>query len=291
MCKFLVFTLLLISLLGCKKDEQNITVKPEGVYNGTFKRELVWGESDTANITMTFSANTWTGTSDKIKYPALCKGTYTIVGDTIIFKNECEWTAEFDWSLILSGKYILKSTGNTIEFYRDYRSATSDTYVDRYKIKNQPFGKSEVYNTEYNIMFPDTYVGGIHQEASGATFYKSRNDNKVMISGGFCDERAYPCLASEYAGETLENLPDSITYTNLNGQPAYLNKRIVVNDNQNTIVCLYYTNSSGGTFRNSYGRLYLRTCSNSCYRMAGVVEFASSEQQELIEIIKTLKQK
>ena len=151
--------------------------------------------------------------------------------------------------------------------------------------------KREVYNTEYSIMFPSTYNGGINQEASGTTFYKTRNDNKVTISGGFCDQLAYPCLASDYTGQTLESNTDSIAYTNLSGQLAYLNKRIIINDNQNILACFYFTNSYGGTFRNSYGRIYLRTCNNSCYRMAGVVEFASSEQQELIEIIKTLKQK
>ena len=148
----------------------------------------------------------------------------------------------------------------------------------------------EVYNTEYSIMFPNTYVGGIHQETSGATFYKTRNDNKVTISGGFCDPLAYPCIASDYTGQMLENIIDSITYTNLNGQLAYLNKRIIINDNQNILACFYFTNSYGGLLRNSYGLLYLRTCNKSCYRMAGVVEFASSEQRELDEIIKTLKQ-
>jgi hypothetical protein len=69
-----------------------------------------------------------------MKYPALCRGTYAIIGDAIIFENECAWTAEFDWSLILSGKYVLKVKGNTIEFFRDYRSATSDTYIDKFRI-------------------------------------------------------------------------------------------------------------------------------------------------------------
>lgn len=160
------------------------------------------------------------------------------------------------------------------------------------KDENKTNWKIENYNSEYSIMFPDTtYVGGINQEVSGTTFFKTRNDNKVTISGGFCNPLAYPCMASDYTGESLENITDSITYTNSRGQLAYLNKRIIVNDNQRILVCLYFTNSSGGTFRNSYGRIYLRTCNNSCYRMAGVIEFASSEQQEVVEIIKTLKQK
>ncbi|HEY4785544.1 MAG TPA: hypothetical protein VIH57_05825, partial [Bacteroidales bacterium] len=124
-------------LINCNKEGQNTTKIPDGVYAGTFQRELVWSDSDTAKITMTFSSGTWSGSSDKPKYPALCKGTYTIVGDTILFENECAWTAEFDWSLILSGKYVLKTDGNKVEFYKDYRSATSDTYIDKYKITRQ----------------------------------------------------------------------------------------------------------------------------------------------------------
>ncbi|MDD4967819.1 MAG: hypothetical protein PHT07_00135 [Paludibacter sp.] len=149
----------------------------------------------------------------------------------------------------------------------------------------------ETYNSEYSIMFPNTYVGEIHQQISGTIFTKTRNDNKVIIGGGFCSETAYPCLASDYTGQSLENIPDSITYTDSSGKLAYLNKRIIVNDNQNVLVCFFYTNSYGGTFRNSYGRIYLRTCNNTCYSMAGVIEYASSAQQEVTEILKTLKQK
>jgi len=124
--------------MSCDKDEQTDRKLPDGVYKGTFHRELVWSDSDTANITMTITSNQWSGTSDIEKYPALCNGTYSIVEDTIIFENECVWTADFAWSLILAGKYVLKETGNnTIEFSRDYRSATADTYVDKYKIIRQ----------------------------------------------------------------------------------------------------------------------------------------------------------
>ena len=135
--KKIVFILGLLFLISCKKDEQIDRKIPDGNYTGTFQRELVWSDSDTANITIIFSSNKWSGTSDMVKYPALCKGIYSIVGDTIIFENECVWTAEFDWSLILAGKYLLKQTENTIEFTRDYRSVTADTYIDRYRITRE----------------------------------------------------------------------------------------------------------------------------------------------------------
>lgn len=137
MREYLLVIFYLTCLLGCEKDEEKYSRLPDGVYVGTFQRELVWSDNDSANIIMTFSSNTWLGSSDKTKYPALCKGTYSIAGDIIIFENECAWTTEFDWSLILTGEYVLKTKRNDIEFYRDYRSSTSDTYVDRYKIKRQ----------------------------------------------------------------------------------------------------------------------------------------------------------
>ncbi len=123
--------------VGCSKDEHlNVNIN-DGIYIGTFQREPVWSSGKTANITMSFTSNKWMGTSDINKYPALCHGTYSIKGDTILFENECAWTAEFDWSLILSGKYVIKESEGIIEFSRDYRSATTDSWIDRYKIKIQ----------------------------------------------------------------------------------------------------------------------------------------------------------
>lgn len=129
----MIFSALLI-LMGCKYDNFPVLHIPDGTYTGTFQRELVWSKSDTAQVTLTFSSNNWYGESDKVKYPALCNGTYSIDGNKINFNSGCAWSAEFDWSLILSGEYTLTITGNTIEFSRDYRSATSDTYVDKYKL-------------------------------------------------------------------------------------------------------------------------------------------------------------
>jgi hypothetical protein len=137
MRKLLLFGFCWLSVLGCNKEGQNIPKNIEGVYVGMLQRVRIWSDSDTAKISLTFSSGTWTGTSDKVKYPALCRGTYAIIGDSIIFENGCAWTAEFDWSLILSGKYGLKTDGNTIEISRDYCLSTTDTFTDKYKIKKQ----------------------------------------------------------------------------------------------------------------------------------------------------------
>jgi hypothetical protein len=125
----------LLGLLGCNKEEQRITTITEGTYTGSFQRELSWAKSDTSIITLTFTSTNWSGTSDKFHYPALCNGTYTIEGDSVNFENSCVWTAEFDWSLILSGKYAITISGETIEFTREYRSSTAEIYRDRYRIR------------------------------------------------------------------------------------------------------------------------------------------------------------
>lgn len=137
MKNIVIFTIGLIVFISCDKEENIDRKIPDGTYTGTFQRKCVWADSDTANITMIFSLKNWNGTSEFEKYPALRYGTYSIVGDTIIFLSGGAFSADFDWSLILQGKYLLKQTENVIEFTKDYRSATNDTYFDQYIITKQ----------------------------------------------------------------------------------------------------------------------------------------------------------
>ena len=137
MKKSIYLTLAVLIFLSCEKEETISKQIPDGTYIGTFQREIVWSKSDPASVTLTFNKNNWSGSSDTEKYPALCHGTYSINSDTIFFENECVWTAEFDQTLILSGKYILTKNGKTIEFSKDNRSATTDTHIDRYILEKQ----------------------------------------------------------------------------------------------------------------------------------------------------------
>ena len=156
------------------------------------------------------------------------------------------------------------------------------------KDENDSGWEKEMFNSEYNIMFPRSYTGGRDKSTDGETFTIRRDDLKVIIGGGFCDPAGYPCVASDYSGENYETIPDSITFLNSHAQIVYLNKRLIIYDNQDIIGCFCFTNSLDGTFRDSFGRIILRTCDNSCYRIAGSVDFASSEQDEVEEIINTL---
>lgn len=116
-----------VLLSGCEKTTVPATIA-DGTYTGTFQRQVAGG-GQVAPVSLTFSGGTWTGQSQITKYPALCSGTYSISGNTVSFKNTCIWTAEFDWSLILSQDYNLTTTGNQLEMSR-----SQGGYRDVYKL-------------------------------------------------------------------------------------------------------------------------------------------------------------
>lgn len=124
--------IVILSVTGCEKSHNDKI--PDGIYKGTFQRQLAFGGGEIANVVLTFSSNTWSGQSDISKYPALCHGTYSINNGIITFKNNCVWTAEFDWTLILGREYTFSRTGNQLEFIRDDRGPSRDTYVDVYNL-------------------------------------------------------------------------------------------------------------------------------------------------------------
>ena len=130
MRSFLASALCLAMLTtACKQTAPAIT-KLDGTYTGTFQRQQ-GGTGPVSQVSLVFSGNSWQGSSQTPKYPALCNGTYTIsAGNAITFTNACFWTAEFDWSLILNRDYVLKISGNEVEITK-----SSGGYTDVYKLR------------------------------------------------------------------------------------------------------------------------------------------------------------
>ncbi len=103
-----IFASLLLIFVSCENDDIIPVVEvPIGTYNGHFIRSSPLGKYAPSNVTLSFTADRFTGESDKIKYPAICNGTYKITGQEIEFINECAWTAEFDWTYILAANLNL----------------------------------------------------------------------------------------------------------------------------------------------------------------------------------------
>jgi len=137
--KRVLLSVVIFSILGvsCESDHQNATEIPIGIYSGTFQRQLAFGGGEIANVSITFSENTWTGQSDIAKYPALCHGTFSLDKSKIIFTNECAWTAEFDWSLILGGTYDFTLNGKQLVITKGYSGPSTDTWTDKYILTKQ----------------------------------------------------------------------------------------------------------------------------------------------------------
>jgi len=134
---FSTIWIILLTSIGCESLHNESDKIPDGLYIGTFQRQLAFGGGDTAHVTITFSSGSWTGQSDKPNYPALCHGTYKIEAHKIIFTNNCVFTADFDWTLILSGNYDFTLNGNQIKIVRSDLGPTSDTWIDNYTLTKQ----------------------------------------------------------------------------------------------------------------------------------------------------------
>ena len=123
---FLTYTLF-AGIASCKKTTTNLTIT-DGTYKGTFQRQIL-GIGNIAKVTLVFNSNNWTGQSDTPKYPALCNGSFQTNGiHEVSFTNNCFWTADFDWTLILDQKFRLQISGNDYVLTKDYGNGTKDIY-------------------------------------------------------------------------------------------------------------------------------------------------------------------
>jgi hypothetical protein len=116
------FILLLIagSLPSCRKGcSMGMGPKIQGTYTGTFIR---WQGKDgpASNVKITFSGNAFNGSSDSLNHPSICSGTFTTSRspDSVHFINQCDFPANFDWTLILTGSYKLIQAGDSIYIRR-----------------------------------------------------------------------------------------------------------------------------------------------------------------------------
>ncbi|MFC0516396.1 hypothetical protein ACFFGT_19470 [Mucilaginibacter angelicae] len=129
MKQLFAFVLVLAAAVSsCKKNDNNQAAKLSGTYAGTFQRK-VSGTGAVSNVSLSFSAEAWSGESQTVKYPALSHGTFSTSGNKVTFKNESVWTAEFDWSLILNGDYDINLFGNTVTITKTYDNGMLDIYT------------------------------------------------------------------------------------------------------------------------------------------------------------------
>jgi hypothetical protein len=125
LCLFLV-----TALISCETDENrfNGSIVP-GTYKGIFYRtESAATCSILSEVSLELTSDRFSGAGSVSRFPAICHGTYSLSGTKIKFADECFWTAEFDWSLILSGEYTLFIEGNTLKMTKHYENGLHDVY-------------------------------------------------------------------------------------------------------------------------------------------------------------------
>ena len=118
-------------ILSCKKS--NEFTPGEETLSGRFMGTFYRTNNDTVNVTLTLTGNNFEGISDRVKYPAICNGTFSTTKNgndhKISFDNACAWTADFDWSLILDGEYdLIFNPDKSVTIVR-HSFASSDYYT------------------------------------------------------------------------------------------------------------------------------------------------------------------
>ncbi len=114
---FLFITILLITILSCKK-EKDTNALANGIYKGTFK--VVYSSQQfTGKVTLTIQDENFHCIGDSNQYPAGGSGAYIITKDKITFKDKNLWTADFDWNLILSGDYDYSWDGRCLKIFEN----------------------------------------------------------------------------------------------------------------------------------------------------------------------------
>ncbi|MEP0987356.1 hypothetical protein [Ekhidna sp.] len=129
--KLLLLLITIVFINSC--DDERLTLADlDGTYEGNFIRSSPYAKYAPAQVTLTFAKGQFQGASEKTKYPAICNGTYEVEGDKVEFINTCIWTAEFDWSLILSGEFYIEFEANTLTLQRKNGDIT-----DLYQLKRK----------------------------------------------------------------------------------------------------------------------------------------------------------
>ena len=129
--KKIIVSFLLVLGLGCNKTDSSNNIL-QGTYKGTFKRNT---SNIISNVSVNFSNNNFSGTSSVSRYPAIGAGNYEILNDSIRFSDASVWTADFNWTYILDGKYKITSKNDSLFMSRTYNGIVFTE--DSYKLERQ----------------------------------------------------------------------------------------------------------------------------------------------------------
>jgi hypothetical protein len=129
MKKLWLMPLSIVLLMSCEKDDdsgkqQNLLT---GIYKGTFSRSGM----DTVDVSLTVFENRFEGQGGSTYYPAICRGSFSGNDHTITFQDSCAWPANFDWSLILNGRYEFSGDDKQVRIWKTNGGITDEYILTR----------------------------------------------------------------------------------------------------------------------------------------------------------------
>lgn len=109
-----LFSLVLL-MASCRRD---LETPVDGVYVGTFKVIYPTESFDgTTRVTLENGRYECEGNDERL--PAGGSGEYNVKKRTILFVDENNWTADFDWNRVLGGEYGFTFDGKTLKLVND----------------------------------------------------------------------------------------------------------------------------------------------------------------------------
>ena len=121
---FYLIVFLCFGLISCEKEE---ATSISGIYKGVFFRSSPNSTWQQSQVSLNLNANSFTGQSSDARYPVICHGAWITEEETMNFENSCIWTADFDWTLILSGEFQYEINGDHLKLWKTNGDVT-DTY-------------------------------------------------------------------------------------------------------------------------------------------------------------------
>ena len=135
------------------------------------------------------------------------------------------------------------------------------------------------FKNNYTIQFPANYFGG-KDGFEGNIFYKERNDSSIVFSYDYCS----PLFCYDFGDTLYQPFPNSINIK-VYDSTITLSKQVAFCDSNSLQIAILYYNDED----KSHARLYWKD--NGLYRQALEIAFDYSELQEVLDIIKTIKEK
>ena len=125
---FTLTCVLAFMLCACKKSGLTGNPTLKGTYKGTYQKlGPTYQMPQTANVTLDFSSNKWSGSTDTNGYPGLCNGTFEVKSNVVTFHNACNWVMITMPGDILDGEFTMTKEGSIVTLIQT-RGNTSNNY-------------------------------------------------------------------------------------------------------------------------------------------------------------------